>query len=144
MRTLAAIALLLGACGPSSSQRSPSRDLALPSQPSDLAMPPPPEDLGVPRGPLTISPASPIVMVTVGQTPPTLQFSAPIDNVPVQVVWAVDRGEIGDIDASGLFTTPGTVGGAATVAAIYGADKATTTVTVQLMRVEVGDPFFAS
>jgi WD40-like Beta Propeller Repeat len=104
----------------------------------DMSMMLPTGDGG--SGTLAISPLAPTVTVVAGMTPPTQQFAATLDGIPIAPGWAVDRGEIGTLDSTGLFTTPGNVGGVANVTATYGSDKATTTVTVQISRTDVGDP----
>ena len=60
--------------------------------------------------------------------------------MPTGVAWAIDRGELGTIDANGLFTPTGTLGGTATITAVYGAQTVTTTVTVSISTTQHGDP----
>ena len=93
-----------------------------------------------PQGALTIAPLGPVVTVTTGQTPPTVQFTASVGGTPTGVAWGIDRGEIGTISASGLFTPTGTLGGTANITAVYGGEKATTTVTVNILTTQDGDP----
>ena len=89
---------------------------------------------------LTIAPLGPVVTVTTGQTPPTVQFTASVGGTPTGVAWGIDRGEIGTISASGLFTPTGTLGGTGNITAVYGGEKATTTVTVNILTTQQGDP----
>ncbi len=48
---------------------------------------------------------------------PTVQLSATVSDRPITVGWSVDRGELGSISSSGLFTPSGTVGGVVTIRA---------------------------
>ncbi len=91
-------------------------------------------------GALTITPTTPSVTVTTGQPAQTVQFTAAVGGVPTGVAWAIDRGELGTIDANGLFTPTGTLGGTATVTAVYGSEMVTTTVTVSISTTQQGDP----
>jgi hypothetical protein len=100
-----------------------------------------PGDGGAPlQGPLAISPQMPVVNVTTGQTPQPVQFTATVGGTTTGVAWGIDRGEIGTISPSGLFTPTGTIGGTATITAVYGSQKATTTVTVNILTTQQGDP----
>ena len=85
-----------------------------------------------PNGVLAVSPANQVVNVTAGQPLPTLQFTATLDGAPVGASWAVDRGELGTIAGSGLFTPAGALGGVAHVTATYGSLAASSPVTVFL------------
>ncbi len=131
---VAGLASLLGGCGASS--RTP-KDMGV-----SIDMQAPTGDGFIINGTLAITPVAPTVTVIEGQTPPTVQFMANVDGQPVTPTWAIDRGEIGSISAAGLFTTPGTIGGQATISALYGGEKTTTLVTVQLQHVDVGDPAY--
>lgn len=88
---------------------------------------------------LAIEPVDQVLDVTVGGTIPTINYVAKASGTPVGVAWSIDRGEIGKIDAAGLFTPTGTLGGKATITATYGSKKATTTVTVRLKMTQNGD-----
>jgi hypothetical protein len=90
-------------------------------------------------GRLTISPIDQVVAVTGAGPTPTLQFIAALDHQTVPANWTIDRGELGNIDGSGLFT-PGNVGGKGHIIATYGADNASTSITVQLSLTQLGDP----
>ncbi|HEY1957713.1 MAG TPA: hypothetical protein VGH28_18965 [Polyangiaceae bacterium] len=65
-----------------------------------------------------------VVTVAVGQTPPTVAYQASNQSGPVQVSWAVDRGEVGAVSAgpaaSTTFTPTGQVGGLVEVSASLG------------------------
>ena len=91
-------------------------------------------------GALTITPTTPSVTVTTGQPAQPVQFTAAVGGTPTGVAWAIDRGELGTIDANGLFTPTGTLGGTATVTAVYGSEKVTTTITVNILTTQQGDP----
>jgi hypothetical protein len=93
-----------------------------------------------PQGPLAITPLMPTVTVTTGQMPPTVPFMATVGGTPTSVAWGVDRGELGTISASGVFTPTGTLGGTATITAVYGSQKVTTTITVNVLTTQQGDP----
>jgi hypothetical protein len=104
-----------------------------------------PGDAGAPLlGALAIAPSVPVVNVTTGQMPMTVQFTATVGGTQTAVAWGVDRGEIGTIDSNGLFTPTGTLGGTATITAVYGSQKATTTVTVNILTVQQGDPAYTA
>jgi hypothetical protein len=92
------------------------------------------------QGPLAIMPLTPSVTVTTGQAPQPVQFTATVGGTPTGVAWGIDRGELGTISASGLFTPTGTLGGTATVTAVYGSQKVTTTITVNVLTTQQGDP----
>ncbi|HSZ81962.1 MAG TPA: hypothetical protein VLA14_06760 [Polyangia bacterium] len=100
-------------------------------------------DAGASNGPLTIQPASPIVKAVGGSGPPTVQFQATRGGGPVDADWSLDRGELGQIDRDGLFTASGNVGGVGHVTATYGQLSASTTVTVDLVATDQGDPDLA-
>jgi hypothetical protein len=79
---------------------------------------------------LTISPANPTLKVTGPGT--TLQFQALEGGTPVSPQWTIDVADIGTIDATGLFTASGLIGGPTTVAATDGNLKASTILNVKL------------
>jgi hypothetical protein len=92
------------------------------------------------QGALSITPLTPAVTVTTGQMPMSVQFTASVGGTPTAVAWGVDRGELGTISATGLFTPTGTLGGTATITADYGSQKVTTTITVNILTTQQGDP----
>jgi hypothetical protein len=93
------------------------------------------------QGVLTIMPLMPVVNVVTGQPLPTAQFTAYVGGKQTAVVWSIDRGELGTIGTStGLFTAAGTIAGVGNITAAYGAQKATTTITVQIQTTADGDP----
>lgn len=76
------------------------------------------------------------IMVTAGQTMPTVTFMATNNGQPTSVGWGVDRGNIGTIVAgpsqSGVFTPTGTTGGLVDVIASLGTNSVERQVLVQL------------
>ena len=139
--TLALMVLAAAACGPKNSSSGHDQGIPEDGGSDDLSVN---GDANPPVGTLEIMPLNPVVNVVAGTTPPTVQFMADVGGTPVAASWAVDRGEIGSISGTGLFTTPGTAGGQATVSAVYNSDKVTTTITVKLSRTDVGDPAFGA
>jgi hypothetical protein len=103
-----------------------------------------PGDGGSTQGALAIAPLTPTLTAVTGQPPPTQKFTATLDGQPVGVAWSIDRGELGAIDATGLFTASGTVGGTGNVTAAYGTQKATTTVTIDVQTTQLGDPSWSA
>jgi hypothetical protein len=95
------------------------------------------------QGMLAVTPTTATVTVTTGQAIMPVQFTATVGNVQTAVGWGVDRGEIGMINSSGLFTPSGNIGGTATITAVYGSQKVTTTVTVNILTVQQGDPAYS-
>jgi hypothetical protein len=90
---------------------------------------------------LVISPATQTIDVNVGQNTPTVTYTAMASGQIVHASFAIDRAEIGSIDAStGVMTPTGFVGGTANVTATYGGQKATGTLTVRLHLVDNGAP----
>ncbi len=89
-------------------------------------------------GVLTISPLDPVIDVTTGTTPPTVQFTATQRGASVSPAWSVTPATVGTLSATGLFTPSGTAGGLATVIAQASGDTATTTLTVRLHLVQNG------
>jgi hypothetical protein len=92
------------------------------------------------QGTLAITPLTPTVAVTAGQPLPTLPFTATVGGVQTGVAWGIDRGELGTISSSGVFTPSGNLGGVGTITAVYGSQKVTTTITVTLSVTQQGDP----
>src|SRR5262249_10863197 len=85
---------------------------------------------------LVIQPANPTLVVT---GPGAMQQFTAVDtatNMPVAATWTIDRPAVGTIDANGLFTATGTVGGQLTVTAARGKLQGTTTITVVLHLVD--------
>ena len=101
-------------------------------------------DGSAPQGALAIAPLDPVLTAVTGQTPPTQQFTATVNGVATGAAWSFDRGELGTIDAKGLFTASGTYGGVGHVTASVGSQKATTTVTINLQTTQQGDPTWSS
>jgi len=88
---------------------------------------------------LTIAPANETIDVTYGQSMPTVQYTATVLGQQVAASFAIDRGEIGSMNASsGLMTPTGNVGGTAHVTATYNGQTASTTVTVRLHMTQNG------
>ncbi len=86
---------------------------------------------------VVISPRDVLVNLVTGQPPPTVQFSALADGNPVVPAWSVTPGQVGAIDATGLFTAS-PLGGVATITARVGAATDSTTVTVKLTLTQNG------
>ncbi len=101
-------------------------------------------DGGSGNGLLVIQPLNSMVTVTTGQPVPTVQFTATVNGTAVSAVWLVDRGEIGSIDGTGLFTPTGNVAGLVNVSAEYGALANATTVTVKIANTQIGDPAYGN
>jgi hypothetical protein len=92
-------------------------------------------------GPLVISPANTSIDVNLGQQTPTVSYSATVGGVAVAASFAIDRGEIGSVNAaSGVMTPSGNVGGTANITATYGAQSIATPLTVHLHLVDNGAP----
>ena len=100
-------------------------------------------DAGIPED-LVVTPANPVLDLQTGQPAQTVQFMATKSGTPItNAQWSIDRGELGSIDANGLFTPSGTLGGVAVVTAAAGAsDRGTTTVTIHVSTTENGDPAY--
>ncbi|HEY8088349.1 MAG TPA: hypothetical protein VIF09_10905, partial [Polyangiaceae bacterium] len=69
------------------------------------------DDGSAAQGTLVISPLAPVLTAVTGKAPPTQQFKATLNGQPTNAAWSFDRGELGLVDASGLFTASGTYGG---------------------------------
>src|ERR1700712_3054679 len=110
----AAIALCLTSCCSSSSVGGSSGD------PDGGAGP----DLSVPAifdvQPSTLQ----TISVNIGQTMPTVYYSATLDGQPASASWSVDRGDVGSIPpgpfSTGTFIPRGTTGGLVTMRASAG------------------------
>jgi hypothetical protein len=90
--------------------------------------------------PITIEPVDQVVQYT-GAPGPTVQYVAKLvsNGQPIPAVFSIDRGEIGNVNASsGLFTASGNAGGKATITAAYGGATATTSITVKVKAFENG------
>ena len=81
-------------------------------------------------GGLLIQPSNPTLAVNGPGV--TQQFTAYEGSTQVSPQWTIDVADIGTIDATGLFTASGLVGGPTTVTAMSGNLKATTLLTVKL------------
>ena len=99
---------------------------------------------GAAQGTLAITPLAPTLTVVTGKPVPTQKFAATLSGHSVQPGWTIDRGELGAIDATGLLTPTGTLGGVAHVTAAYAGQKASTTVTIGLQTTQLGDPSWTS
>lgn len=89
-------------------------------------------------GTLTISPLDPVIDVTTGTAPPTVQFTAAQNGASVSPTWSVSPAAVGTLSAAGLFTPSGTSGGLAVVTATQGADSAATSLTINLHLIQNG------
>jgi hypothetical protein len=84
---------------------------------------------------LDISPVDPVVDVTIVDgvvTAGSVPFTASANGTTVTANWSLDRGDLGAIDATGLFTASGALSGTATVTAVFGAHIGYMKVTVQI------------
>ena len=98
-------------------------------------------------GALTVTPANPVVVVTIQngtiQTMP-VAFTASSGGHPVDAAWSIDHGELGAISSVGVFQASGSAAGPGTITAQYGNSLATTTVTVQILAIRSGGPTAAA
>ncbi|HTA89331.1 MAG TPA: hypothetical protein VK745_07145 [Polyangiaceae bacterium] len=93
---------------------------------------------------LTVSPANPVLVVTIANgmitsvtggadSKGTVPFQAMSGGMAVPAVWSIDRGELGTLDVSGgSFVPNGNFSGVGVVSALYGKAVATTQVTIKL------------
>ena len=99
---------------------------------------------GDPPGPdvaaYALAPQNPVITVTAGQPLPTVQFTVTRGTEEIAALWILDRGELGSVDAAGLFSASGVVAGVANVEATVGTEKLTTTVTVKIVEEQNGSP----
>jgi hypothetical protein len=95
---------------------------------------------GTSTGDLMIMPAGPVLDVMAGQQMPTVTFTATYKGAPTDAVWNIDRGELGTISPTGVFTPSGNFGGTANVTATHASLSGMTTVTVNLQATGQGDP----
>jgi WD40-like Beta Propeller Repeat len=95
-------------------------------------------------GTLTIVPPDAIVTVSIQDgvvtAAPSVMLTAQTPSGPVPASWSIDRGELGAIDASGLFRPSGSVAGAGTVRAAFGSLSGATSVTVRIVATRNGGP----
>jgi hypothetical protein len=96
-------------------------------------------------GPLVISPAAPVVIVTrdvsggtTVSAPTEVDFTATYGGVKVTPTWSLDRGELGTLLATGAFDASGTIAGVGQVTATYGKDIAAVPLTVKIVATENG------
>ena len=90
-------------------------------------------------GPLAISPANSTIVVPFGTQSPTVKFTATAGGQTVNASFSIDLAQIAGIVAStGVMTPTGKVGGTANVTATFGAQTATTKVTVVVQLVANG------
>src|SRR6516165_9864690 len=105
------------------------------------------DDGSTPGFALTITPADPVLEVTVvdgvvtmsmistGGT--SLTFQASASGTPTTASWSIDKGDIGSVDATtGAFTPSGNVAGTAKITATAGTGRGTTTVTVHVHSIQ--------
>jgi hypothetical protein len=93
---------------------------------------------------LTISPANPVVDVTIQNgtvTAAPVTFQANNYSTPVTATFSLNQGDVGTIGATtGIFQASGAYAGTATVSATYGNLVATTSVTVRITATRNGGP----
>jgi hypothetical protein len=100
----------------------------------------PTDDSSSPVGSLVIAPLAPVVSVVTGKPLPTVSFSAKVSGSAVTAVWILDKGELGSINKTGLFTPAGNIAGTGNVSATYGGVTVKTTITVNIQSTDQGDP----
>jgi hypothetical protein len=126
----------------------PGADGSLPGTPGDgggtTLVPPPTSEGGTLQGALAIKPLNPVVTVVAGQPVPTVPFTATVGGQAATATWLLDRGELGVISKSGVFTPSGKVAGIGNVTASYGGTTATTTLTVNIEMTQQGDPGYVA
>jgi hypothetical protein len=96
------------------------------------------------QGAFVITPTAPTLTVVTGQPVPTQQFTALVMGQATTAKWLLDRGELGVIDATGLFTPSGTVAGTGNISATYGGSTVSTTITVDIQTTDQGDPGYVA
>jgi len=96
-------------------------------------------------GPLVISPAAPVVIVTrdvtlgtISSAPVEVDFAATFGGAKVSPTWTLDRGELGALASTGVFDATGDVAGVGQVTATYGSIVAAVPVTVKIVATENG------
>ncbi len=99
-------------------------------------------------GALVITPANPTINVTitngVATSTPVTFTAKSADGATVTATWAVDRGDLGAITNAGVFTASGNGSGVGNVIATAGGLKGSTSVTVSIKSIQVGNPYGAS
>src|SRR5580658_8999552 len=86
----------------------------------------------VANGALSIMPLAPVVNLVTGQPAPTVQFTAYLQGMQTGAAWTLDRGELGAVSATGVFTPTGMSAGTGNITAAVAGAIATTTVTVNV------------
>ena len=99
---------------------------------------------GALQGVLAITPSMPVVTIITGQPVPTVQFMATIGGAPIAPAWSIDRGELGAIDNSGLFTPAGSVAGTGNIIASASSQIGSTGITVKIQTTDQGDPAWSA
>ncbi len=98
-------------------------------------------------GALIITPPNPTVNVTITNgvvTSAPVTFTAKsADGTTVSPTWGVDRGDLGSISGAGVFTASGNGAGVGNITATSGNLKGSTTVTVSIHAIQVGNPYGA-
>ncbi len=97
-------------------------------------------------GTLVVTPPTATITVTIANgvvTAPTQQFTASYNGAQVPATWLFDRGELGDVDGSGVFKASGTNVGEGTLTARYGAREGTAKVKVVVVQSQNGAPTYA-
>jgi hypothetical protein len=98
-------------------------------------------DAAPPAGTLSITPVAPVLTVVTGSPLPTQQFTAVVNGQPATgASWSIDQGQLGTINATGVFTPSGTAGGVGNITASSGGLTASTTITVNVQTTDLGDP----
>src|SRR6185503_20484653 len=90
--------------------------------------------LGRTSGPLAIEPPTAEITITDKVASVTQQFDAKLGGKgpAVDAVWSLDNYESGSVDAKGLYTTKGFIGGKITLTALRGDQKATAELIVKV------------
>ncbi|HEY8074927.1 MAG TPA: hypothetical protein VIF62_12475, partial [Labilithrix sp.] len=93
-------------------------------------------------GVLVVTPPTATIPITIVNGVVTVnapvQFTATYNGSKVAAQWLFDRGELGDVDTSGLFTASGTNVGKGTLTARFGAREGTAPITVTIASKENG------
>lgn len=128
--------------------------------PDGSNVPPPPPDFGTTDagtvtsdadpdaalGVLDVTPATVTINVVLSNgtlSAPPQQFTATYNGQQVPATWLFDRGELGDIDASGVFKATGSNVGEGTITARYGAREGSAKVKVVITQSQNGAPTYA-
>jgi hypothetical protein len=97
-------------------------------------------------GVLDVTPATVTINVVIANgmmNAPPQQFTAKYNGQQVPATWLFDRGELGDIDANGVFKANGSLVGEGTITARYGAREGTAKVKIILTQTQNGAPTYA-